>query len=62
MNDPEAQIENFQERAAIMEFDASMDRETATLEAAKLVWEQKFTKITLKIHLMQLRQRMEKAA
>lgn len=74
MNDPEAQIEDFRERAAIMEYEAFPEkpepdeiearrrRVWATLEAAKLVWGQEFVLQTLDIHLTRLRQEMEKAA
>lgn len=56
------EIQSFKERAAIMEYDGELDREIATLEAAKLVWKREFTLTTLKIHLMSLRQGMGKAA
>ena len=62
------EIQDFQERAAIMEYDAyssepkpsieesRIRRELATLAAAKCVWGRVFTSTTLKIHLMSLRQ------
>lgn len=49
------EIENFQERAAIMEYDGELPRETATLAAAELVWNRAFTLPELGEHLGQLR-------